>query len=104
MPTYIFENIETGEVFERFMKISEADSYLENNPNLKKLPTAPNVISGTGDRTKPPKGFQDVLSRVADANPYSKLADSHGKKDHKSVAKRNIAKKARKKFGSIHES
>jgi len=97
MPTYIFEN-EKGEVFERFMKISEADAYLKNNPNIKRLPTAPNIVSGTGDRTKPPKGFQEVLSRVADANPYSKLADSHGKKDARSVASRAVAKKARKKL------
>ena len=97
MPTYIFEN-EKGEVFERFMKISEADAYLKNNPNIKRRPTAPNIVSATGDRVRPAKGFQEVLSRVAEANPYSKLADSHGKKDAQSVAKRNIAKKARKKL------
>jgi len=97
MPTYIFEN-EKGEVFERFMKISEADAYLKNNPNIKRRLTAPAIVASTGDRTKPPKGFQEVLSRVSEANPYSKLADSHGKKDAHSVAKRNIARKARKKL------
>ena len=69
--------------------------------SIKRLPTAPNVIGGTGDRTKPPSGFNDVLSRVADNSPFSPLAETHGKKDRKSVAKREIVKKARKKFGKI---
>ena len=68
------------------MKISEADAYLKNNPNIKRRLTAPAIVASTGDRTKPPKGFQEVLSRVSEANPYSKLADSHGKKDAHSVA------------------
>ena len=101
MPTYVFENKDTGEVFEDFMKISEAEEYLEKNPHIKRLPTAPNVIGGTGDRTKPPSGFNDVLSREADNSPFSPLAETHGKKDRKSVAKREIVKKARKKFGKI---
>ena len=101
MPTYIFEDPKTGEVFEKFMSWKDREEYLQDNPNLKPCVTAPNVIGGTGDRTKPPSGFNEVLSKVAEANPYSKLADSHGQKDSKSVARRRIAKKARKKFGSI---
>ncbi len=61
--------------------------------------TAAALIGGTGDRTKPPAVFNDVLSRVAENSPYSPLADTHGKKDAKSVANRNIVKKARKKLG-----
>ena len=34
MPTYVFENKDTGEVFEDFMKISEAEEYLEKNTFL----------------------------------------------------------------------
>ena len=96
MPTYTFEDTKTGEIFDKFLKLSEKDSYLQDNPNLKQRITAPSIVGGVGDRTKAPKGFNEVLSRVAEANPYSKLADSHGGKDMKSVAKRKIAKKARK--------
>tara|TARA_B100000519_G_C13960855_1_gene305244 strand:+ start:153 stop:470 length:318 start_codon:yes stop_codon:yes gene_type:complete len=101
MPTYIFEDLETGEVFEKFMSWKDRDQYLQDNPNLKPCVTAPNVIGGTGDRTKPPSGFNEVLSRVAENSPHSALAETHGKKDSLSVKKREIVKKARKKFGSI---
>lgn len=46
MPTYTFKDTNTGEVFEKFMKISELDEYSESNPHLEKIIHAPNVISG----------------------------------------------------------
>ena len=53
MPTYVFENTITGEVFESFMGISEADNYLEDNPHIRRQPTAPAIVSHRGgDRTK----------------------------------------------------
>ena len=49
MPTYIFKNKETEEVFELYMRISELDAYKVNNPDLKQIPTAPNFrLKGTG--------------------------------------------------------
>ena len=35
MPTYNFENVNTGEITEKFMKISERDAYLEENTHLR---------------------------------------------------------------------
>ena len=99
MPTYSFHNTKTGEEFDKFMSWKDRDQYLEDNPDLKPVITSAALIGGTGDRTKPPAGFNDVLSRVAENSPYSPLADTHGKKDAKSVANRNIVKKARKKLG-----
>jgi hypothetical protein len=61
------------------------------------------LIGGTGDRTKPDDGFKEVLSKIADANPTSKLADDYGKKDKKSVAVRDSMKRVKKKLGSISE-
>ncbi len=101
MPTYIFENKDTGEVYEKFMGIQEADEFLEENPHIKRLPTAPSIIGGHGDRTKTDSGMKEVFSKISDANPHSALAETYGKKDALSVKKRNIVKKARKKFGSI---
>lgn len=44
MPTYRFENTETGEIFEKWMLMDEKPEYLEKNPNLKPLiPTQMNV-------------------------------------------------------------
>jgi len=49
MPTYIFKNKKTEEVFELHMRISELDAYKVKNPDLKQIPTAPNFrLKGTG--------------------------------------------------------
>ena len=100
MPTYNFENTETGEITEESMKISERDEFLENNPQLKTVMlSAPGTVKATGDRTKAPNGFKEVLSKVAEANPTSALASDFGHKDHKSVTTRNIVQKHREKAG-----
>ena len=49
MPTYIFKNIKTEEVFEVQMRISELDAYKKKNPNLTQVPTAPSFrLKGNG--------------------------------------------------------
>tara|TARA_B110000003_G_scaffold93242_1_gene95350 strand:+ start:2589 stop:2864 length:276 start_codon:yes stop_codon:yes gene_type:complete len=49
MPTYIFKNTKTQEVFEQQMRISELDEFKTNNPNLIQVPTAPSFrLKGTG--------------------------------------------------------
>ncbi len=49
MPTYIFKNKKTDEVFEQQMRISELDEFKKTNPNLVQLPTAPSFrLKGTG--------------------------------------------------------
>lgn len=49
MPTYIFKNTETEEIFEQQMRISELDQFKENNPKLVQMPTAPSFrLKGTG--------------------------------------------------------
>ena len=63
MPTYVFMNNETGEVYEEFMKISELDAYLESNPNVTQQVTAPALSSGRG-MGKPDAGFRDVLKQI----------------------------------------
>lgn len=100
MPTYNFENTETGEITEESMKISERDEFLVNNPQLKSVMlSAPSTVKATGDRTKAPNGFKEVLSKVAEANPTSALAGDFGSKDQKSVTTRNIVQKHRKLRG-----
>ena len=49
MPTYIFKNKKTEQVFELQMRISELDAYKSDHPDLKQVPTAPNFrLKGTG--------------------------------------------------------
>ena len=56
MPTYDFENKETGEVEELILKISEYDDFLKDNPQLKRVYlTAPHIDHDGG---------QSVLSRA----------------------------------------
>ena len=49
MPTYIFKNTKTNEIFEQQMRISELDVFKEDNPDLVQMPTAPSFrLKGTG--------------------------------------------------------
>lgn len=65
MPTYTFQNVDTGEEFTRFMSISEMETYLEENKNIKQVIGAPAIADPTrlGLR-KPDQGFRDVLKKV----------------------------------------
>ena len=104
MPIYSIRNKKTGEEWEEMMSWSSLQEYLEANPQFESIITkAPGIVGGTGDRTKPDDGFKEVLSKIADANPTSKLADDFGKKDKKSVAVRDSMKRVKKRLGSISE-
>ena len=97
MPIYTIENTENGEVFDVLMKISDKERLLQKNPHFRQVPSAPNLnLGGVGDRVKRDGGMNDVLSKIADANPSSPMAEDFGKKDSKSVAHRKVAKKIRK--------
>lgn len=97
MPTYEFLNTETGEEFEVLMKISEREEYLKNNPHIQPLLSAPALVSGvstSNSRTgRVPSGFNEVLSKVAEAHPTSKVAQRYGKKSIKQVKTEQIVKK-----------
>ena len=94
MPTYSFLNTETGDVEDKIMSYSAKIEYLEENPHIESIITGtPGLVKGTGDRTKPPEGFKEVLSKISEANPNSALANDYGKKDHVSVKKREIIQK-----------
>jgi len=99
MPIYSFINHETGDIEEKIMSWNAREEYLKNNPQLKSIITsAPGLITKSGDRTKPPAGFKEVLSKIADANPNSSLANDYGKKDHTSVKIREAVQKVKSKM------
>jgi hypothetical protein len=99
MPTYSFRNIQTGVVEDKIMSMSSREEYLKENPNLETIITgAPGLVKGTGDRTKTPAGFKEVLSKISEANPTSSLANDYGKKDHTSVKVREAVQKVKSKM------
>jgi predicted nucleic acid-binding Zn ribbon protein len=74
MPTYLFRNTDTGEVFEKIMKISELDPYKETNPTHERYydGVAP-AFAGDHITIKKDTGFKEVLQRVHEKTPGSQL-------------------------------
>ena len=73
MPTYTFENTDTGDRFDKIMSMAERQEYLENNLNIKQLIVKPPSI---GDSVrlglkKPDDAFRDVLKNVKKHHPGS---------------------------------
>jgi predicted nucleic acid-binding Zn ribbon protein len=97
MPTYQFRNTQTDEEFEVLMKISEREEYLKNNPHIQSIITAPALVSGVSTSNsrsgRVPSGFNEVLSKVAEAHPTSKVGQRFGKKSIKQVKTEQIVKK-----------
>lgn len=94
MPTYIFRDKETEEVFECFMSYTQRTELLEARPELEPVVTAPAVISGiSGVTHKNDSGFNDMMSRIASANPTSPLATTYGDKSTKAVKTREAVRR-----------
>ena len=93
MPRYDFLNTETGEVTEHMMSWKDLDQFKADNPHLKQQISVMNIVGGTGDRVKRDAGMNEVLSRIAEKHPNSKLADSHGNKSIKDIKTKQIVKK-----------
>lgn len=70
MPNYQFKDTNTGEVFEKFMKISELDAFREANPHLQSIITAPMICDPVrvGAR-KMDTGFKEVLQKINERVP-----------------------------------
>ena len=48
MPTYTFHNKTTGVVEDVFLKISEKEQYLKDNPDVEQVHTGINIVAGVG--------------------------------------------------------
>jgi hypothetical protein len=75
MPTYVFRNKETGEQFEKTMKISELDSFRAENSQLETVIQAvafgdPTKLSSS---RKFDSGFKEVLQKIHERSPGSEL-------------------------------
>jgi len=74
MPTYVFRNKETGEQFEKVMRISELDTFRAENPQLETVIQSPMICDPVrvGAR-KTDSGFKEVLQKIHERSPGSTL-------------------------------
>jgi hypothetical protein len=93
MPLYSFIDSQTGEEFDAFMKISEREEYLAQNPHIQPIVTAAGIVSGVSLTGKVPDGFKEVLSKVAENHPTSSVAQKHGRKSIKQIKTEQLMKK-----------
>lgn len=77
MPTYTFRDKNTGEVFDKLMKIADKEQFLSDNPNFESIICGAPVMGDSvrlGIR-KTDDGFKEVLSKINSANYKSNLKD-----------------------------
>ena len=99
MPTYDFENTKTGEVFTDMMSIADKEEYLKKNKHIKQMISKINISSGVMGvgQMKTDGGWKDMLSRIGDAHPGSKVHDLYGNKSTKDIKTRQVVKKHQKR-------
>ncbi len=75
MPTYSFRNKDTGEIFDKVMRIADRDEFLTQNPNLESVITGAPAF--TGDHITAVKKydscFKEVLQKIHERTPGSQL-------------------------------
>jgi len=95
MPTYTIENTEEDEIYDTVCSWNELQTFLLENPQYKKVVTAPAIVGGIEGKThKTDDGFKENMSRIAEAHPNSPMAERYG--HGKNIAEtrvRNVAKK-----------
>ena len=65
MANYTFIDTKTNKEFDISMPISEYDAYVENNPHLQQVLSAPAIADPTRlSLRKPDSGFRDVLKKI----------------------------------------
>ena len=96
MPLYEFVDTETGEKWEDVMSYDSYKTYLAENPHVNPVFSI-SIIGNTGDRVKTDSGFNDVLSRIAQANPHTPLGQTHGDKGVKASQTRAVVNKHKNK-------
>lgn len=96
MPMYQFRVKETDEVFEEMFSYDQMKAFLEENPEFEQIIGAPAIVSGISGLThKNDSGFNDLLSRIGQANPHSPLGQKYGDKGVTATKIRNAVNKAK---------
>lgn len=98
MPIYTYYNPETEESWDELWSYDTHKQFLSDNPDIKQRFHAPNVVSGiSGVTHKTDSGFNDMMGRIAAANPTSPLAETYGSKGIKESKTRQAVNKAKAK-------
>mgnify|MGYP003125473993 FL=1 len=99
MPIYDFIDTKTGKEFSDMMSIAEKESYLKKNKHIKQGIGKINIVSGVMGvgQMKTDGGWKDMLSRIGDAHPGSKVHDLYGNKNTKDIKTRQVVKKHQKR-------
>ena len=92
MPTYTIHDKDKDEFFDTICTWGELQLFLENNPQCRKIITAPNIVAG--NMTQKDGGFKETMAKIADNHPNSPLAERFGsKQSHSTIKVKNVAKK-----------
>jgi hypothetical protein len=97
--TYTFRNTKTNEIEEHVMSISVYDKFKIDNPHLERYHDTAPIISfnGVGDNiSRTDNTFKEVMSKIAEQNPRSPLADRFLRKDNKRIKTDATLEKHRK--------
>jgi len=97
MPTYSFENMKTGKEFTKNLKMSELDTYLKKNVNVRQIFNNLNIVGGVSIRNKTDSGWSDTLQKIGEKHPGSPLAERYRKKSIKEIKTREVVNKHRRK-------
>ena len=98
MPTYRFLNKQTGEEFDDFLSISAKEELLEKNSHIQQVLTTFGISSMVGDiHSKTDDTWKEVLSKVAEAHPNSKVGQQHGRRSIKQAKNDIIVEKWKNK-------
>lgn len=97
MPTYEFVNTKTKKLEEHTMSVSAYDQFKVDNPHLERYYSDAPMFSysGGGDFAgkKTDNTWKEVMSKIAEQNPRSPLADNVLKKSTKRIKTDQILKK-----------
>ena len=97
MPTYEFVNTKTKKIEEHTMSISAYDEFKAGNPHLERYYSDAPMFSYTGGGDfagkKTDNTWKEVMSKIAEQNPRSPLADNVLKKNAKRIKTDQILKK-----------
>jgi len=94
MPLYELYNADSDEFFEEIMSWDNLQTFLSENPHIVLPPAAPRIVDGIAGVTyKNDSGYNEMMQRIATANPYSPLAEEHGYKGVKESKTRDAVRK-----------
>tara|TARA_R100001377_G_C3176751_1_gene105072 strand:+ start:294 stop:596 length:303 start_codon:yes stop_codon:yes gene_type:complete len=96
MPTYTLFNEQAGVEYEDFLTIAEYEQLLKDSPFIKRVwDNAPAIVGDhmMGVGPKVDGGFNENMSRIAEAHPGSPMSDRYGKSSTKDSKTRDILKK-----------